>query len=81
VLKLKDGSSELDDGMNKFNDEGIGKIEDMLGDDLNDVVALIEAIQEEGSNYKNYSGISDGMDGNVKFIYKTDIISKDEEDK
>ena len=33
-------------------------------------------IAKEGEKYNNYSGISEGMDGSVKFIYKTNGIKK-----
>lgn len=79
--KLADGTSELNDGMIKFNDEGIKKITDMFGDDLANAIDLVKAIADEGKEYKNYSGINDDMDGTVKFIYKTEGISKDDKDK
>lgn len=79
VVTLKGGTKELSDGMLQFDEEGIEKITDLFGDDLNDGISLIKAIFDEGKAYKNYSGISDEMDGTVKFIYKTEGIGKEEE--
>ena len=33
-----------------------------------------EAIKEAGENYTSFTKTSDGMDGNVKFIIKTDAV-------
>ena len=79
ALTLKDGTAELKDGMLQFDEDGIEKITSLFGDDLSDAVSLVKAVFDEGRSYKNYSGISDDMDGTVKFIYKTEGISKDEE--
>lgn len=77
---LKDGTTDLKDGMAKFNEEGVEKITSLLGDNLKDAADLLEAIVDQGSEYKNFAGISDGMDGEVKFIYKTEAIQKAEEE-
>lgn len=74
VKQLKDGSKELAEGMQKFNEEGIQKISDLAGSDLTDVTDRLEGVLDTAKDYTNFSGISDNMTGNVKFIYKLDAI-------
>lgn len=77
---LKDGTSELNDGMLQFNDEAISPITDMLGTTFPEIYDLVYAIAKEGDRYNNFTGISEGMDGSVKFIYKTNGIKKSGEE-
>lgn len=72
--KLKDGSMQLSDGIKQLNEEGIQKIVD-LADNV-EVIDRMDAIVEVSKSYNNYSGINNSMDGTVKFIYKTDEVSK-----
>lgn len=71
VSKLSDGSMQLSDGLKQFNEEGISKITSLLKDDLGDLGERIKATIEVSQHYKSYSGLTDEMDGEVKFIYKT----------
>lgn len=77
VNRLKDGSKELSDGLKKFNDEGISKIVELADEDLEGVVSRLKATADVSKNYRNFSGLSEDMDGKVKFIYRTDEISAD----
>ncbi len=74
VKQLKDGAMRLSDGLNEFNEKGIEKILGAAGDDLDGLALRYKAIIEVSENYKTFAGISDGMDGRVKFIYRTDAI-------
>lgn len=74
VSQLKDGSMQLSDGLKKFNEEGIKKITDLINNGGSEIAARVKATVEVSKNYKNFAGISEGMDGQVKFIYKTDEI-------
>ncbi len=75
--KLADGAKELYDGLVKYNAEGISKItDDSRISDLQDAIDLLEAVKEQGSTYNNYSGISEGTDGTVKFVYKVEGVKK-----
>ena len=76
VTELRDGSLELKDGTVEFNDEGIQKLTDMLKGDLQDLNDRFEATKEAARAYKSFAGISDDMQGKVKFIYKTAAIEK-----
>lgn len=74
VKKLKDGGMQLNDGLKKLNEEGIEKIVDLFDGDLEDFTDRIKAVVDAAENYNNFAGISEDMDGQVKFIYRTDEI-------
>ena len=78
VTQLKDGSMQLSDGLKQFNEQGISKILDLLNNDLGKTVTRLKAAVDVSKNYKSYTGLTDDMDGEVKFIYKTADLSKDE---
>lgn len=78
VSQLKDGAMQLSDGLKQLNEEGIQKIADLLEGDLTQIMTRLEAVLEVSKDYNNYSGIRDGMDGSVKFIYRTDSIQTKE---
>ena len=75
VGKLKDGAMQLSDGLKKFNTEGISKIANLINGDAKKLVTRIKACADVSKKYRNFSGISDKADGQVKFIYRTDEIS------
>ncbi len=74
VSQLKDGAMQLNEGLQKFNDEGIQKIVKLVDSDLNGIITRFKATVDVSKKYRNFSGISDDMDGRVKFIYRTDEI-------
>ena len=74
VSQLSDGAMQLNDGLQKFNEEGIQKIIELIDGDLNGIAARLKATIDVSKNYRNFAGISDDMDGQVKFIYRTDEI-------
>ena len=77
VTELKDGAEELRDGMEKLNEDGIKKLGEIILDDMDQFVDRLHLVQDAGNDYKSFSGISDGMDGDVKFIIKADGISEE----
>lgn len=77
VGQLKDGSEKLNNGLNQFNEQGIKKIADLANGDIRELVVRAKATVDVSKNYKSFSGISDGMNGSVKFVYKTDSIKAD----
>lgn len=77
VSELKDGAEELRDGMEEFNEEGIQKLEDIFIDDMDKMIERLRLLQDMGNDYKSFTGITDEMNGDVKFIIKTDGILKE----
>ena len=75
ITKLRDGSLELSDGLKKFDEEGVQKLLDAVDEDLSGLGERLKATADASKKYRNFSGISDEMDGKIKFIYKTDEIA------
>lgn len=75
VKKLDKGSLELSNGMSKLYKEGIKKIVDMYNDDLKGTLDSVDGMLDAGKGYKTFTKLPANMDGNVKFIYKTDITN------
>ena len=58
--------------MVKFNDEGISVLTGAVDKALPEMIDTFKALREASQEYNSYSGISDKMDGSVKFIYLVD---------
>lgn len=78
VNKLQDGSVTLLDGMNQFKNEGTGKLQNEYNSKIKTVMDRFKAITKDADDYKSFSGIADGMDGSVKFIFQTAEIKSDD---
>ncbi len=76
--KLSDGADTLSDGMDSFDKQGIDKITSLYEDDIQVFIDRLNAICDAGSAYNNFSGISDTMDGDVKFVIETDAVEKED---
>lgn len=74
IAQLSDGASQLKDGAEKFNEEGIKKLQKTVEDALEKILDKVDALTSEDCSYDTYSGKADNMDGNVKFIIETDAI-------
>ena len=74
VTALRDGAMKLSDGLKEFNEQGIQKLVDAVDGDLGGLFARIKATADVSKDYKSFSGLSDDMDGQVKFIYRTDSV-------
>jgi putative membrane protein len=62
--------------MNEFNEEGIQKIADLAGEDLETVINQFKAVKKADENYNSYAGIKEKSKGSVKFIIETAAIEK-----
>ena len=74
IEQIKDGARELKDGMQEFNEEGIEKMTSALKDEFGELTDRIEALNSNTCAYDTFSGKTDAMDGNVKFIIETEAI-------
>ena len=74
ITQLRDGSMELSDGLKQFNEEGIQKLIEAVDGDLDGLSDRIRVTADVAKHYTSFSGICEEMDGDVKFIYKTDSI-------
>lgn len=77
VDQLADGAHQLADGIVTFNEEGIEKILNSYNGDMEPLMDRIQAVLDAGADYQSYTDIADGVNGSVKFIYKTDAIKEE----
>lgn len=74
VTRLRDGSMELSSGLAQFNEEGVQKLVSAFDGDLAGLMDRVDALREVSEHYNSFSGISHDMDGQVKFIWRTDAV-------
>lgn len=74
VGTLDEGAHELADGIVTFNEEGIEKIVNAYNGDLEPLMERLQAVIDAGEEYQSYTGVADGVNGSVKFIFKTDAV-------
>ena len=72
VTQLHDGAQQLSDGLKEFSDESIQKLSGLVDGDLDTLLTRVNAIVDASRNYRTFSGLDSAMDGQVKFIYRTD---------
>lgn len=72
VEQLDSGADELNSGMIQFNEEGIEKLVSVFDGDIDALLDKANELLDASKEYKNFSGIADGMDGSVKFIFVSD---------
>ena len=78
ISALTEGAGALNEGLIQFNDEAIQKLVDAANGDFGGLVERLNAVSDAAESYRSYSGISDGTKGSVKFIFRTDEITKAE---
>lgn len=76
VTQLRDGARELSEGIVEFDQKGVQKIVDAVDGDLEGLLERLREMTRLSRDYRSFSGISDGMDGQVKFIYRTDSVQE-----
>jgi len=77
INDLAEGSKTLSDGVKEYNTNGIMKLDSTAAPKLQEVKDILSAKDELvklSENYKSFTGISEDMDGTVKFVMKTDEI-------
>ena len=72
IGQLASGAATLNEGMIQFDEEGIDKLVDVFDGDVEKVLDKMNDMIDASKSYKNFSGISDQMDGSVKFIFVTE---------
>lgn len=74
INTLKEGSGKLSDGLEKFNEEGVSKITELVNDTLEGLIDRFDVIADVSKNYKTYDSAGDLNKESVKFIYKIEAI-------
>lgn len=72
VQQLDDGAAELNSGMIQFDKDGIQKLVDVFDGDIEGMLDKMNETLDNSRAYKSFSGISDDMDGDVKFVFITE---------
>lgn len=74
IAQLNDGAQTLKDGAAQFEEEGTGKLKSTVEEELGNVMDRLDALTSGALEYDTFSGKSNEMDGNVKFVIETDPI-------
>ncbi len=87
VELLNNGSNELakgislfDEGLNKYNKEGISKLSKLVNGDVKSLEGKVEALVKLSNNYKTLDDINSDASGSSKVIFMIDSV-KHEKDK
>lgn len=80
VNRLRDGAEQLSDGLNTFNEEAIQKLVDLIERDGEALMERYRATIQVSQNYHSFSGLDQGAEEPVKFIYRTDEIETEKSD-
>lgn len=74
IATLKDGALTLKNGLGTFNTDGVEKLSTLVNEDLEALLANARNLVQAAKQYQSYSGLADGMEGTVRFIWRTDAI-------
>lgn len=75
VTRLRDGAMELSDGLREFNEQGVQTLVDAFDGDLGSLMDRMDAVKTVSERYTSFSGISGDMDGQVKFVWRTEAVT------
>ena len=78
---LSDGMSALSDGLDKYNKEGINKINKLVNGDVKTLQKRLDAIIKLSNANRMIDNVPNGADSNSKIIFMIDSISEVEENK
>lgn len=78
ITQLRDGAMQLSDGLKEFNEKGVQKLVEAVDGDLDSLAERIRATRDVSKNYRTFSGPASDMEGQVKFIYRTEAIETEE---
>ncbi|MBQ9328664.1 MAG: hypothetical protein IJ225_09050 [Solobacterium sp.] len=71
---ILDGVNALSDGFNTFNKEGIQELTRLGGGEFRDLIHRAQAVTQADGSYDNFSGITEGTTGSVRFMIETESI-------
>ena len=74
VTQLRDGAMELTRGLKEFDKQGVQKLVDAFDGNLGGLMDRMEALRDVSERYNSFSGISGEMDGQVKFVWRTEAV-------
>ncbi len=74
ISQLKEGAMQLSGGLKQFDEEGIQKLSNVLGDEIDGFFARLRATLDVSKDYASFADSTQTMGGAVRFIYRTDSI-------
>lgn len=74
ITDLKNGAFSLSEGLKQFNEDAVQKLVRAVDGDVKGLITRVKATADVSKKYKTFSGLSDDMDGEVRFIYRTDSV-------
>lgn len=78
VTELRDGALQLSDGLKEFDKQGVEKLVDAVDGDIGGLLTRLKATVDVSKDYQSFTGLTEDMTGEVRFIYRTDAIEIDE---
>ena len=76
LKSLKEGTSDFAEGIRKLRKEGFAKLKEDLADPLQRLSRRIDLLAQNDRKYTNYSGLCEGTEGSVTFLFETAEIKK-----
>ena len=76
LQSLKEGTSDFAEGIRKLRNEGFAKLKEDLSDPLQRLSGRIDLLAQNDRKYTNYSGLCEGTEGSVTFLFETAEIKK-----
>lgn len=74
VTQLRDGALRLSAGLKEFDEKGVQALVEAVDGDVDGLIERIRASADVSKNYQAFPDIEKDLDGQVKFIYRTDPI-------
>lgn len=78
VGELDDGAKRLADGIAEFDETVTAKLADTVEKELIPLFRRMRAAIDASRRYTNFSGIAEGTEGSVRFIYRTGSLKKED---
>lgn len=72
IEKLLSGANELDDGMQKFDKEGIQTLNNFVNGEIKSTSDRLQKLTELADKYNNYGGVAENAKSSTKFILMID---------
>lgn len=77
IRQLRDGSAELESGLKRFDEEGVQKLAKLVTEDAEGLAERLKAVASLGKHYRaSFTGLSEDVAGNVKFLFRSDAIGE-----
>lgn len=73
IAQLLSGAETLRDSLATFNSDGVEQLTGLTGD-IGTLLARVRALADAAKDYAAFSGLADGVQGSVSFIWRTDAI-------